>query len=79
MSSLSEGSEDDLPLKCLSGTAGVPPANEREARKWISNDFLKTARGRRVAGGTRAVPDKHLVGRLQSHCAHSPPGDSSQR
>ena len=51
---------ENLPLKCLSGTAGVPPANEREARKWTSNDFRKTTRHRRVAGGTPAVPDKHL-------------------
>jgi len=34
--------------KWLAGTAGVPLANEREARKWIGVFFWKTARPWRV-------------------------------
>src|SRR5258706_15981818 len=51
-----------LPLKCLSGTAGVPPANEREARKWTNSDFRKNKRHVRVAGDSPGGADRHLIG-----------------
>ena len=51
---------------CL-GSAGVPPANERGARKRLSNRASKTTRLRRVCGRTPAVPDNHLSLALRTH------------
>jgi hypothetical protein len=50
-------------LNFLTGSAGVSPAIEREARKRIDKEGFKIARLQRVAGESSTPTDKkHLLG-----------------
>jgi hypothetical protein len=59
-------------FKGIAGTAGVPPANEREARKQIESYFERLRAFGAFAGGTPAVPANHLSDLLLS-AANQPP------
>ena len=49
----------------IAGTAGVPPAMSAKREKDWQKRIPNTARLRRVAGGTPAVPANHSTGFIQ--------------